>query len=808
MSRLRQLEIALSDPNRDVQVEAFYADSRDAAAEDADYISFPGRVVRYSDTDDATGNHPSLFGSGFRSLGIVWDQENDDDPDQVSPWDVSVHSRDSHVEAPERLKLDEDEKRRVRDALNSIGSLASVDEFFFFPVDLAKYSDYASRVEVSMDLTFMKNRLEADYYSTKFSAVADVQLIYSNCKKYNGDADELSVLAAAMLGKFEELVLSEEERQIFHKYDTPVAGIATTTAALPETLPNPESRSSAVQRRSQRRPTVRSPLESIPSPLVIARPQSRSTGRSTRPANRQNNLRQGRVRQTRSVLEAVAPEPVRTLEQLSSGRGQSTRGRATRSSTTFARASVSSSYQSGLLLNEQIRDIPRRAARGSLRNSVYAEVASDVDEIEVVQQAASTRGCRRSVLREGQTNRADRVVNDHGRMPLRRTAAEARSSLSELAESDKDSASGSGRRYSKRRQKSADVANARGRKRSSNNSPSPSSESFSEADTGAFAPQNRSSANVGVANDSGFEKEQGTAIKRVSSHRASNRINSTRSRRSSRISAPDHDAVVDEPVPRTPRSLLPEATDGESSFDEPQSDDGSDFEDGDNDLGASDSDVDMSVQSRGSNSVAVATPPARSRPSRSRSTKLGNMSSPVEEKRKSPRSRGLGDVVEFSRTSRGRAAQVPDTYCDPSSSEFGSDAPSDPPSVARRSQKKPLAKKRKCKIFGLDIEPMPRFQMTVLIPHRFQCLGIVTSMAVLRKKFKAEFKDEPAVACKLEKWPGISIKHISEVTMGVLEHLVRDQTRAATARRSFTDFGLFICAEKLGRARYLCDSRG
>ncbi|EEC48653.1 predicted protein, partial [Phaeodactylum tricornutum CCAP 1055/1] len=58
---------------------------------------------------------------------------------------------------------------------------------FLLPVNDYRYSDYPSRVEVPMDLTFVLNRLEADYYGSRPSVVADVRLIRDNCIKYNGE---------------------------------------------------------------------------------------------------------------------------------------------------------------------------------------------------------------------------------------------------------------------------------------------------------------------------------------------------------------------------------------------------------------------------------------------------------------------------------------------------------------------------------------------------------------------------------------------------------------------------------------------
>ena len=55
-----------------------------------------------------------------------------------------------------------------------------------------------------MDLSFITKRLEADYYSTKYSVAADVRLIHTNSAKYNGDNDDLTQLARLCLRELDK----------------------------------------------------------------------------------------------------------------------------------------------------------------------------------------------------------------------------------------------------------------------------------------------------------------------------------------------------------------------------------------------------------------------------------------------------------------------------------------------------------------------------------------------------------------------------------------------------------------------------
>lgn len=397
MSRLQQLERVLSDPRNIAEVEAFYADSKDEA-EDAEYLSFRGKIVRFDDAIEANASHPSLFGSGFGSLGIVWDQGQNEEPDQVSPWDVSAQDI-GHAELLERPKLSEDEKKNVRDALKAIGQLPGVKEFFVFSVDLEKYSDYATRVEVPMDLNFLRSRLEADYYSTRYSVVADVRLIHTNCKKYNGDLDELSDIASDMLETFEGLVLNEEERGIFHKYDMPIAGVhssSSLSAPLQLNESDVDPAESIVQRRSQRCRSERSLLENLPESAQTVRNVSRQKKSKRASRNRSSVSRLRLPRNDRSVLESRT-ENIPTLEHLSNVLGSRSRGRTTRSTFPNQRPSPSSAQRN--VSDGPVRNAPRRAARAGLRNSTYLEVPSDNDSSERRESALRARRAGRAESR-------------------------------------------------------------------------------------------------------------------------------------------------------------------------------------------------------------------------------------------------------------------------------------------------------------------------------------------------------------------------------------------------------------------------
>lgn len=140
-----------------------------------------------------------------------------------------------------------------------------------------------------MDLTFIMNRLENNYYSNKYSVVADMRLIADNCVKYNGEIDSLSDLSRNMYETFRDLVLTNEELTWFLDYDKPLMSV-------PRTLNNTRNHANvrSVSIRSERQLLVRAPTSARAS--------------NTRRSFRQPNQTQSRASQRLTSLESL-PQP-------------------------------------------------------------------------------------------------------------------------------------------------------------------------------------------------------------------------------------------------------------------------------------------------------------------------------------------------------------------------------------------------------------------------------------------------------------------------------------------------------------------
>jgi hypothetical protein len=336
-ARLESLERALSSGESDSpEIEAYYAD--DGSPNDSELTHYKGVVKDHSrNSDDLSG--PNLCSSGYRSLVVEWE---DGTSDEVSPWEVNVCAS-AESSQPNRPSLTDEEKKSVLEALAAIRGLPDV-EAFLTRVDERRYSDYASRIEIPMDLTFITNRLEADYYASRFDVVADVKLIRENCAKYNGVNDDLTNSASNMLKKFEGLVLSNEERQSYHDFEAAVlANIPQRDTNLQDVDVPVESGATRRSARSQRQVQSRSSLENLPDPQSV---RIRMGGRERRPQPPRRidppaNLSSRSRRSTRSILETA---PTASANQRAPGNRQPARA-----------AGRQLSNQ-----NQQLNDLPRR----------------------------------------------------------------------------------------------------------------------------------------------------------------------------------------------------------------------------------------------------------------------------------------------------------------------------------------------------------------------------------------------------------------------------------------------------------------
>jgi len=389
-ARLQSLESALR--NRDttadlVGIEAYYAD--EGAPDDSEFLPFQGLVrEHFNDDENNAFNDLNLCGSGYRSLTIEWE---DGTTDNVSPWEVNISSASGTAcLEPDRPSLTDEEKKTVRDALHHVKSLPCVDQYFLIAVDENRYSDYRSRVEVPMDLTFVTNRLEADYYATRVNVVADVKLIAQNSAKYNGAKDELTEFADDIAGQFEELVLADTEREAYRDFDAAVIfNLPRRDAPVQDNEIPVETRLSLRSTRNRRPAQARSSLESLPAPLAA---RSRRSGVE----RGRTSARRSRVdRPTRSVLEPASADgraqrrAARASERQLPGveQGPQRARRLGHAPPQQPERQARTSSRSRTLRGDTVVDSTsrpqRQSTRAPTRDGIYADQPSDFDESEL-----------------------------------------------------------------------------------------------------------------------------------------------------------------------------------------------------------------------------------------------------------------------------------------------------------------------------------------------------------------------------------------------------------------------------------------
>lgn len=288
-----------------------------SSRQDRDMESYPGTVKRYL-PNAAREPDDHLLGSGYGTLEVEWDSE--DPPSRLSPWEVTL--RDKVYETPPPPTLSEAATVAVGKALAKVEALPNVEEYFLYPVDESRYSDYRNRVEVPMNFSFIKERLAAGYYSNVRSVLSDARLIKENCMKYNGPS-ELSQTASDIYDSFEDEVKRHVDID-----EAPISGpvsLLTGDAAgvQQEEISNGPSRAPRLARRQRQDAGARTSRLRSGSEDGVS-----SLERLPFPEQRSSTLR---TRRRRSVSAAQNTEPSRRLSRRGQQLDSAASGRATRS---------------------------------------------------------------------------------------------------------------------------------------------------------------------------------------------------------------------------------------------------------------------------------------------------------------------------------------------------------------------------------------------------------------------------------------------------------------------------------------------
>ena len=195
--RLQNLESAITEKGdaSGIELTDFYVN---AESEDSKFDPFSCEMLSTS-VDEARELH--FQGSGYNSVHIQY--ESSDDGNLANAWDVTVRGTEKSCPLPARLT--DAQTEAVVEILDSLESDVYVQATFSAPVDTRCFVDYLMMIEVPMDISTIRRRLQQQYYTNVYSVLADVKLIRDNCLKYNKMGSEISNEALKLLETFSNL---------------------------------------------------------------------------------------------------------------------------------------------------------------------------------------------------------------------------------------------------------------------------------------------------------------------------------------------------------------------------------------------------------------------------------------------------------------------------------------------------------------------------------------------------------------------------------------------------------------------------
>ena len=253
-----------------VKLYAFYAaSSDDSIAEDAYLVRHPCKAMSVDGIfilHDQDGNKQVHFEPpgqetdlhfrqcGYNSIFLRWEDESED---RACPWELNVASMPVG-DVPVPPTISETAQVQLIETLSELmAEDPRVKTFFLSPVDTRTYSDYNLMVEVPMDLSLVRKRLENSYYSNLQSFMADIKLIIQNCCKYNDERSEIVQVAMELYQSFSVVVKDIETKEQATRIDRERIQNLLQEKVNSLHLPTREAQDRTIIRRSRResRPT-------------------------------------------------------------------------------------------------------------------------------------------------------------------------------------------------------------------------------------------------------------------------------------------------------------------------------------------------------------------------------------------------------------------------------------------------------------------------------------------------------------------------------------------------------------------------
>ena len=115
------------------------------------------------------------------------------------------------------LSLPTTEKTAIKGIISALMKNAQA-KVFLYPVDAESFPDYYEMIKKPMDLTNCRDKLNAGEYTTSDQALADLRLIWENCRLFNAEGSDIYETADALDAETQRLVGEKLGPQWVKKY--------------------------------------------------------------------------------------------------------------------------------------------------------------------------------------------------------------------------------------------------------------------------------------------------------------------------------------------------------------------------------------------------------------------------------------------------------------------------------------------------------------------------------------------------------------------------------------------------------------
>lgn len=364
------------------------ADGSDDFAEDAALVQHPAKILSvaglivYCDKNGIP--HVDFESSGFAEterhfkqcgydcVRLKWE---DDTEGHACLWELNVKKMPIE-DIPLPPGISESAQIRLLETLTAVVNEegdSRIKDFFFLPVDTRRYSDYELMIEVPMDLSLVKRRLQHSYYTNLDSFLNDIKLIKLNCNKYNDESADICEVADKLYRCFEDQVREIEASQPAVDPDPEKIQKLLLEKVNALNLPTLESRRRS---RHEERNDVRNPAEDMTMP-TRSRTRGRISGDLDHLATLGASDIASRTRHSlRAIRESTNIDDERTQSELVR-RSKRTTSEDTDKKVRQCRSSNKRPRSSYVSEKQQQSKRPRRASRLS-----YQEPASEDEETE------------------------------------------------------------------------------------------------------------------------------------------------------------------------------------------------------------------------------------------------------------------------------------------------------------------------------------------------------------------------------------------------------------------------------------------